>query len=149
MKKLLILAVAVIVASSCSVLTHQRYVSTMFLDFQPYTEAGFFISPNPYTGEFSPIGEISITVQPALMPKTKVIRGSGEYTDGLYAQKSNANVVQEDIPASELVEMAVREAKARGANGISNFKCIVVTGADPIEPRHYEISGFAIKTLDR
>lgn len=148
MKRLLIFAVVAIVASSCSVLTHQRYVSTMFLDFQPYTEAGFFISPNPYTGEFSPIGEISITIQPALMPKTKVIRGTGDYTDGLYAQKNNANVVQEDIPASELLDMAVREAKAKGANGISNFKCLVVYDTDPIEPRHYEISGFAISIKD-
>ena len=149
MKKLLTLAVVVIVASSCSVMTHQRYVSTMFLDFQPYTEAGFFISPNPYTGEFSPIGEINIIVQPALMPKAKVIQGAGGYTDGLYAQNNNASVVQEEIPASELLNMAVREAVAKGANGISNFKCLVVADGDPIEPRHYEISGFAIRILDR
>jgi hypothetical protein len=148
MKKLIIFALAAIVACSCSVLTHQRYVSTMFLDFQPYTETGFFISPNPYTGEFSPVGEISITVQPALTPKAKIIKGSGEYTDGLYAQKNNTNVVQEDISASELLELAVREAEARGANGISNFKCLAVFDADPVEPLHYEISGFAIRIKD-
>ena len=117
----------------------------MFLDFQPYTESGFFISPNPYTGEFFPIGEINITVLPALQPKAKVIKGAGAYADGLYTQKANANLVQEDIPAEELLDLAVREAKAKGANGISNFKCVRVTGADPVEPVLYEISGFAIK----
>ena len=49
----------------------------MFLDFQPYTESGFFISPNPYTGQFSPIGEINITVQPALQPRARIIKGTG------------------------------------------------------------------------
>lgn len=145
MKRLLLFAVAAIVASSCSVMTHQRYVSTMFLDFQPYTESGFFISPNPYTGQFSPIGEINITVQPALQPRARIIKGTGTYTDGLYTQKANTNLVQEDIPAEELIDLAVREAKAKGANGISNFKCARVMGADPIEPVLYEISGFAIK----
>ena len=115
----------------------------MFLDFQPYTAAGFFISPNPYTGQFSPVGEISITVQPALQRPAKQIKG--EYTDGLYAQGNNGNVVPEEIMAEELLEMAVKEAKAKGANGISNFQCRRVTDANPLEPYHYEISGFAIK----
>ena len=61
--KRLVPLLAALMLCSCSVMTHQRYVSTMFLDFRPYTEAGFFISPNPYTGEFSPLGEINIVVQ--------------------------------------------------------------------------------------
>jgi len=117
----------------------------MFLDFRPYTDAGFFISPNPYTGEFSPIGEISMTIQPALRPKAKLIKSAGAYIDGLYSQKNTSNVEQEEISASELLEMAVKEAKALGANGVSNFKCLLVTDVDPVERYHYEISGFAIR----
>ncbi len=139
MKKIIPL-IATLLLCSCSVMTHQRYVATMFLDFQPYTEAGFFISPNPYTGQFSPLGEISISIQPALQRKAKQVKG---YNDGLYSNNS-APVVQEEISAEELLEMAVKEAKARGANGISNFKCSKVFDMDPIEKYHYEISGFAI-----
>ena len=123
-------------------MTHQRYVSTMFLDFQPYTEAGFFISPNPYTGQFSPIGEISIVVKPALQRQAKQVKGS--FSDSMYAS-TGALVVQEEIPAEELLEMAVNEAKAQGANGISNFKCVRISDVSEIEPYHYEITGFAIR----
>lgn len=115
----------------------------MFLDFQPYTEAGFFISPNPYTGQFSPVGEINITVQPALQQPARQIKGA--YNDAVYAPKNGAGVVQEEILAEELLEMAVDAAKAKGANGISNFKCIRVLDANPLEPYHYEITGFAIR----
>lgn len=146
MKRLILLAVAVIVMCSCSVMTHQRYVSTMFLDFQPYTESGFFISPNPYTGQFEPVGEISIYVQPALQRPAKQIKGS--YEDGLYVP-NNASVVQESISSAELLEMAVKEARDKGADGISNFKCVRISDVSEIEPYHYEISGFAIKILDR
>jgi hypothetical protein len=114
----------------------------MFLDFQPYTEAGFFISPNPYTGQFSPVGEINIIVQPALQRPAKQVKGS--FGDSMYAS-TGAPVVQEEILSEELLEMAVNEAKAQGANGISNFKCLRVSDANPIEPYHYEITGFAIK----
>lgn len=128
---------------SCSVMTHQRYVSTMFLDFQPYTEAGFFISPNPYTGQFSPVGEINITVQPALQQPSRQIKGV--YNDAVYAPKNGAGVVQEEIFSEELLEMAVKAAKEKGANGISNFKCLRVRDLSELEPYHYEITGFAIK----
>lgn len=142
MKRLIPLLAALILCS-CSVMTHQRYVSTMFLDFQPYTEAGFFISPNPYTGQFSPVGEINITVQPALQQPSRQIKGV--YNDAVYAPKNGAGVVQEEILAEELLDMAVKEAKAKGANGISNFRCTRVLDANPLEPYHYEITGFAIK----
>ena len=149
MKRLIPLAVAVIVACSCSALTHQRYMSTLFLDFRPYTESGFFISPDAYTGQFSPLGEISISIRPSVQKPAKQIRGAGNYQDGLYAMSNGVPVIVEEIPAEELLEIAVNEAKARGANGIANFKCARVPDADPTEKYHYEISGFAIKILDR
>lgn len=142
MKRLVPLLAALILCS-CSVMTHQRYVSTMFLDFRPYTEAGFFISPNPYTGEFSPLGEINIVVQPALQRRAQQIKGS--FSDGLYAASTGSPVVQEEIFSEELLEMAVKAAKEKGANGISNFKCLRVRDLSELEPYHYEITGFAIK----
>lgn len=145
MKKIFLLAVAAIVVCSCGVATHERYVTKMFLDFQPYSEAGFFISPDSYTGKFSPIGEMNITVQPAVQPQTQRSRGKKLFEDAVYFEVNGAPVAVEVITAEELVEMAVKEARARGANGISNFKCTRVLDADTVEKYHYEISGFAIR----
>ena len=138
MKKTIILAVFSIILCSCGITTRNRIVTPLFLDFRPYTSADFFLSPNPYTGEFEPIGELSVIVEPAVVkyePKTET-----KYTDGIYAAKPT--VVREQIPASELLDIAVAEALKMGANGISNLKI-------EIRPTHYSYTkGFVTKFIE-
>lgn len=141
MRKFAIL-LALVALTSCAV-TRDRIVETRFLDFRPYAQDGFFISPDPYPGEFDALGEILVTIHPAIVPKTKV--AGGKFNDGVY---SSGQYVTEQVPGSELVEAAVRAALEFGADGIADFKCTAVylyqsegkTVAD-----HYEVSGLAIK----
>lgn len=45
----------------------------------------------------------------------------------------------------DVVEIAVKEAKERGANALSNFKCDIVYNPNLNTIIRYEISGFCIK----
>lgn len=150
MKRIIILAVFSIMLCSCGITTRNRIVTSLFLDFRPYTSADFFLSPNSYTGEFDPIGELNIQVEPAVVrydPNT-----IAKFTDGIYAAKFT--VAQEYISESDLLEIAVQEALKMGANGISNLKIGITKdyygytkGAirKAIEVDVYHITGFCIK----
>lgn len=149
MKKIIILAVVSIMLCSCGITTRNRIVTPLFLDFRPYTSADFFLSPNPYTGEFEPIGELNIRVEPAVKrydPYTDT-----KFNDGIYSAKPT--VVQEDIPEADLLELAVAEALKMGANGISNLKIEITKDLygytkggiqKAIEVDVYHITGFCI-----
>lgn len=50
MKKIFTLAAAALIAASCGVATHPRVTETSFADYRPFTSAGFFLSPDSYTG---------------------------------------------------------------------------------------------------
>ncbi|MBR5660642.1 MAG: hypothetical protein IKW99_03740 [Bacteroidales bacterium] len=96
--------IAIAAFSGCGAINPQysQTVTTSFLDFRPYTEAGFFISPDPYPGTYDPIGQFSIEIIPA----------------------KNASGVQ--MPSSkEILDIAYIEAQEKGANGISNFHMII------------------------
>ena len=70
MKKVFYLLAAILVMASCSVMKpRERIVETFFLDYRPYAEEGFFLSPDPYPGKFTSLGEISIEIKPALLKK--------------------------------------------------------------------------------
>ena len=134
---------AALVLSGCAI-THGRLVSTSFLDFRPYTEAGFFLSPDPYPGEFEALGEIIVTVVPSLLPKSGA--GPQKFADGAYS--SVGQYVSENIPGEELLDLVVKAALDRGADGIADFKCAAVyeyVTKDYKVLDHYDISGLAIK----
>ena len=149
MKKLILLAVFSAMLCSCGIMTRDRIVTPLFLDFRPYSSADFFLSPNPYNGDYEPVGELSITVDPAVTrydPST-----TNKYSDNIYATRPT--VQEENIPASDLLEIAVAEALKMGANGISNLKIEIskdfygyTKGSikKAIEVNRYHITGFCI-----
>ncbi len=150
MKKLIFLTVLSIMLCSCGIMTRDRIVTPLFLDFRPYTSAGFFLSPNPYTGDFEPVGELNLIVEPAVVKNEPTT--TSKFSDSVYAPKTS--VVQEDISESELLELAVGEALKMGANGISNLKIKVskeiyayAKGSlrKAIEIDVYHITGFCIE----
>ena len=119
MKKALYFALLAIVFASCSTLKPTNRITTTFLaDYRPYSSADFFLSPDPYLGDFKPIGEIRIEIHPALVRPTST--SAPKYYDGLYIQPTG--LVEEQIPMSDLLEAAVKEALDLGANGIANLK---------------------------
>lgn len=147
MKRFLILVAAVLLAASCSVLTHERFVDVYFLDYRPYTEAGFFISPDPYPGAFDALGEIQIKVIPAVQPRNSKPVSDVKFKDGAYGGGGAVRVVREVIDGSELLDMVYNEAVARGADGIADFHCratyTTFKGISTLSG--YEINALAIK----
>jgi hypothetical protein len=115
MKKILILTIALLSLSSCYVIQPtNRIVKTYLVDYRPYISDTFFISPDPYTGDFEPIGEIMIEVIPALKER----KGIAQYQDELYSY----GVTPEIVPMNDLIHEAFKQAAELHANAIVNFK---------------------------
>ncbi len=125
MKKLFLISVIILLASSCGMLERSRSIMTGFADFRPYTTAGIFISPDPYSGnDYTAIGEFSASILPA-------------WTIG-----SNRSIQAERISPAELLDITVSEAKKRGANGIVDYKTTINYKDGAINS--YDISAFFI-----
>ncbi len=147
MKRILLVSIAfvavILTVAGCGTASRARSVSVGFADFRPYISSGFWVSPDPYTGKFEPVGELSIRVTPAIRPETT---GDGVYSSTLY--------VPETIDPAELLEMAYKEAKERGANGIVNYKTQVETrtevfrGITVTRIDAYLVTGLLINKLD-
>lgn len=153
MKKLLYVLGVMIILSGCSVMKpRERSVNTFFLDYRPYAEEGFFLSPDPYPGQFTSLGDIRIEVQPAMIPAEKSYQKgkSQKYTDGMYAS-SSTNLVPEEISGSTLLDIAVQKAKELGADGIANLKIryvqmnlVQISKTEYNDPSYWEITGLCI-----
>lgn len=149
MKQFVVILSLLLVFTSCSV-TRDRMVTTRFLDYRPYSEAGFFISPDPYPGMFTSLGELHITVTPAILPSAKTVAKQKDFNDDLYRRPTYGMAYMEEISSEELLELAVQKAKSVGANGIANFKCLSVYNTQVTRYStsstlsHYEISGLCI-----
>ena len=113
----------------------RRVVKTTLIDYRPYISEGFYLSPDPYTKDFDPIGEIRIEVTPAL-----VDRNSPKASKCI----CNGGIWEEVVTSDELLRAAVKQAIALQANAIVNLKITTEIDED-IEPtRKYIISGFCI-----
>lgn len=146
MKKLAIVLAAIFFLAGCAVTKPQeRRVYTSFADYRAYSSDGFLISPSPYTYNFESVGELEISVYPA-----KVVQ------EVKYSETYIVNDIRnEAIDYNELVAIAVKEAKAKGADAIVNFAINVeytysynkygYTTAGNISK--YIIKGFCIKRL--
>lgn len=109
MKKFIYLLSSLLILNSCGVYQTrelQKYV--MFVDYTPYIEAGFFLSPNDYPGPHTPVGELNIVIDPEV-------------------KRTEYGVSVTDLNPEDLLRMAVSEATKRGSNGISNLKIEVIT----------------------
>ena len=154
MKRFITLLSLAVIATSCSIMKPQQraeYVS--FLDYRPYTSAGFFLSPDSYTGRFEAIGQLDITVIPEQISANST-SSNGKFSDSIYSSKSSLSYKLKEIPAEELLELAYKNAVDKGANGIANLEIKRVTSTtytkygSSTSLSHYEISGYLIKVLD-
>ena len=110
-KKLFFVLLASLLVVSCGTLTRSRTTSVSFASFTDYPD--MWISPNSCPMEHSVLGYLNIDVAPAILNPSRT-------GDGLYS-KDRSTLQFERIAYDELLEMAVIEAKARKANGISNL----------------------------
>lgn len=144
MRKLIIAFVCICFATSCGVtiVPHDRIVLTSFADYTKYTEEGFLISPTNYTADFESIGELHIEVKPALSVRRKAPTYDGGSKKTIY--------MYEEIEFTELVDIAVKQAKERGADAIVNFSInstdnSLYTDNGVVYGRTYIIKGFCIR----
>lgn len=155
MKKLIFIAIAVFTLTSCgSLLPRETQTNVLYIDYTPYTEAGFFLSPNNYPGPHTPIGELNIIIDPEVKEKKD---NKKEFSDGIY-QNNTPKMAVKTFSSEELLEMAVAEALNKKGNGISNLKIEII----PVDYMYYKsgsagllmpvnryiISGVVIKTLE-
>jgi len=133
-----------IAAVACGPATHiERSVQVYFADYRPYSEAGFFISPDPYSaGQFESLGELYIKVTPGMHDKGGK-EGLAKNDDGIYSRPSGSSAVIEDIAYNELLDLAVSEAIALGADGLADFK--ITPPPSNIPGGSFIITGLCIK----
>jgi Holliday junction resolvase-like predicted endonuclease len=142
MKRFILAVLVAMTATSCATLKPtQRLVLSAFSDYRPYQEEGFLISPNAYTYNFESVGEIDIIVEPARIKKL------------VESQYSSYEALDyETIPYDELVAIAVKEAKEKGADALVNFSIkreasleLNRTSGRYMTKYTYYIKGFCIK----
>lgn len=140
MKRTSILLLAIMALSSCAVFyPSERITLASFVDYRPYTSAGFFISPDPYPGRFEAMGELIIEVIPAELEISYDERHKYDHIRYWDMTVSGA----ERIPHAELLEMAVVRTIALGGNGISNLK--ITKETDMSDNVVYRVTGLCIK----
>jgi hypothetical protein len=102
------------------------------IDFDRYSQRGFFFSDDAFTGAYEPIGLIHVTSYAAANWKT----GKG-YEAGMWAY--------EGVPIQETVDSAYAVAVRLGANALVKMEMRAVerTGTPPVPG--VEISGWAIR----
>ena len=146
MRRILTLILAAIVVVSCGVATHTRVTETTFIDYRPYTSAGFFLSPDPYSGAFDALGEVIVSVTPAILPRAQAVRKTATtFSDGVYNNASTTSAyVYEKVGAEDLLEDAVKVAKEMGANGLVDIDIQVVPTGDAVDPTVHVLTGLAI-----
>lgn len=129
----LTLVLTVITATgACSSLTHIPPVTTSSaIDFRSHARQGFLFSPNAYSGEFAPVGLVTVTL----------------YAEGHLGQ-SAAGVrpwVFTEPPVQDAVAEARQRAAAMGANALVNFSVRrVFRSVGSASVPGVEVAGFAI-----
>lgn len=157
MRKVLFFILAAVIVSACAVYPRQRKVTTVFLDFTKYAEESFLISPDPYGGNYTSLGEISVTIVPGQIEVKKepksVSKGKKTFMDPIYgdyelkpkAPRNSQKFEPESIAPSEALDYLVEKAKAVGADAVVDFKFERISNA--IGDYHYLLSGLCIQRL--
>ncbi len=143
MKRICIFLISLLCLQSCSLLfsayePQQKSTLATFLDFRPYTSEGFFISPDPYSGEHETLGQLFIEI----IPEEKEIRESErtKYDSPHYA--NGLLYGYEHITFAEVLEQAVQRASSIGADGIADMKITKETSGISVR---YVATGLCIK----
>ena len=158
MKKALVFAFGLLILTSCSVqmkeLTKiQGYAIMNKIDFRKYSEKGFLITPEKYSGEYHAIGMIDFIKMPGAVyvKRTKLDENNKPVTPefGHPAEMEN-NWVPETINMEAVLDELYKQCVALGADAIINFNVepnSVLHGGitNPVTIEGVRITGFAIK----
>lgn len=140
MKRFIYIFMVAFLAMSCGPTEKMRTTIETFMDYRPYIEEGFLISPDSYYGEYDGIGELQLTTYPA--KKYFTVDNNNRRSD---VQEYKA----ERISCDELLDEFVKMAKAKGADAVVRFKFLIRYSYNYNYVDQYDIeynlSGFLIK----
>jgi len=125
------------------------------IDFTPYTQKGFLITPEKYTGTYESIGLISFTAMPGAVYKEGVLKINPYYEPGRSNQFiQNFEWITDSISFDKVLLKVYEICKSMGADALVNFHDETVsypyTGIkNPTTITGYSITGFAIKRKDK
>lgn len=139
MKRIIVLFIVTIALVGCgapqAIQQSEERVVVHFMDFEKYEKEGFFISSTPYMMEYRNIGEITIVIT----PQTGNFKVPSELNPNWYTIETKF----ETIDYGEVLDIAVNEAKAKGADALVNLRI----EHSYTDRERYKITGLCIKRL--
>jgi len=137
-----ILLLSVIIASCGTISPMEKSTSVTGMDFRPFTERGFFMTPEKYAGDYEPKGLIYVTLWPHVLKA-----GEPGLPGTAYKRHSiNRNWNIEELELEEALEEAYQVAIQMDADALVDMTAIPVSRRNGgIEVEGIEVSGFAIK----
>jgi hypothetical protein len=158
MKKIAVFAIPLFIMASCSVqmkeLTKiEGYTIMNKIDFRKYSDKGFLITPEKYSGDYHAIGIIDFIKMPGAVyvKRTKLDENNKPVTPEFgHPAEVEKNWVPENINMDAVLEELYKQCVALGADAIVNFNVesnSVLHGGitNPVTIEGVRITGFAIK----
>ena len=109
----------------------------MVLDFVPFTERGFLITPEVFYGEYESMGFIEYHFS----PEQNIVSILDDQMDEMSVM--NSRIVAEEYDINDGLNEVYKIASEMGANAIMNFSLedLIING---VKLEGYKIKGFAI-----
>ncbi len=158
MKKIVAFALAMIVMASCSVQMKEMskiegYSILNKIDFRKFSDKGFLITPEKYTGEYHAVGMIDFIKMPGAVyiKRTKLDDNNKPVTPEFgHPAEIEKTWVTDNINMDAVLEELYKQCVALGADAIINFNIqpnTVLHGGilNPVTIEGVRITGYAIK----
>ncbi len=144
--------VLMLLFSSCA--SYPKYETfDTYIDFEKYSQVGFFLSIDDYNHSYMPKGLLSVSCYSGVQ-KTEVSKPKDMFNDDLYYSSSSKFKKEfRTCRVEELLDEIVNEARSKGADGLVNVKIVntsrmVKEGNKKMKQPGLLITGFAIKKLE-
>ncbi len=149
MKKTLAFAFLLLSLFACKTLDINTIPRTELfsgIDFRPYTEKGFLITPEKYPGEYESIGIVSYLIFPESTREGIREEGTMPYQYATIRFEWNS----EEINVQNALEGMYEECLKMGANALVNFDVtmeeeLISVVTPPVMRKGYRVTGFAIR----
>lgn len=158
MKRIAVFALALVIMASCTfqmkeITKIQGYTIMNKIDFRKYSDKGFLITPEKYSGEYHAVGMIDFIKMPGAVyvKRTRLDDNNKPVTPEFgHPAEIDKNWVPENINMDAVLEDLYKQCVALGADAIINFNLetnSVLHGGitNPVTIEGVRITGFAIK----
>lgn len=118
-----VLALAALLLTACGGPgVYEKEMVVSGYDFREYTEQGFLITPEKYTGSYQSIGMLTVTVWPRIEVKEvrEMLEDPGPNRGG------EDWFVTDPVQPQEVVDSLHAKARSMGADAVMNFRAVEV-----------------------